>query len=134
MFPKRASARRSLSVDSVPTVDGSGGASPPASSRTPSGSAATSSSALSSLGVGALTAPSSGASTPVHAGTTPRPQVTQQKSKFRRSWAAKGKDYNFNAANDILGIVMLEIQSAKDLPKLKNSMWFLPLRSAFGWV
>ena len=43
-----------------------------------------------------------------------------RKSKFRKSWGAKGKDYNFNAANDILGIVMLEIVKANDLPKLKN--------------
>ena len=33
----------------------------------------------------------------------------------------KEKNYNFNAANDIMGIVMLEIQGAHDLPKLKNS-------------
>lgn len=53
----------------------------------------------------------------------PRPASAQQaqKSKFRKSWVAKNKDYNFSAANDIMGIVMLEIQGAKDLPKLKNS-------------
>ena len=52
-----------------------------------------------------------------------RPASAQQaqKSKFRKSWVAKNKNYNFSAANDIMGIVMLEIQGAKDLPKLKNS-------------
>ncbi|KAI0706958.1 phosphatidylserine decarboxylase-domain-containing protein [Earliella scabrosa] len=124
MFPKRASTSRSLSVDSVPTL--SGGASPsPSSSRSPS---ATVSSTAVSSSLGAPTAPTStsGTTTPVippgtPAGPPTRPPPTQhQKSKFRKSWGAKGKDYNFNAANDILGIVMLEIQGAKDLPKLKN--------------
>ncbi|KAF8836809.1 hypothetical protein BDN67DRAFT_910414 [Paxillus ammoniavirescens] len=41
--------------------------------------------------------------------------------KFRKSWSAsKSADYNFSAANDTVGIVMLEIQGATDLPKLKN--------------
>ena len=42
---------------------------------------------------------------------------------------SKGKGYNFNAANDIMGIVMLEIQGAQDLPKLKNSTFSLQLLS-----
>lgn len=58
-------------------------------------------------------------SSPVAAGARPQ-LVKQQKSIFRQSWAAKGKDYSFDAANDILGIVMLEIQSTEDLPKLKK--------------
>lgn len=58
--------------------------------------------------------PSSGAATPI---------ARAQKGVFRKSWVAgkKKEAYNFSAANDILGIVMLEIQSASDLPKLKNS-------------
>ncbi|KAI0749050.1 hypothetical protein C8Q74DRAFT_1222690 [Fomes fomentarius] len=58
-------------------------------------------------------------SSPVAAGARPQ-LVKQQKSRFRQSWAAKGKDYSFDAANDILGIVMLEIQSTEELPKLKK--------------
>ena len=52
--------------------------------------------------------------------TTTRPAAAQKKT-FRKSWMGKEKNYNFNAANDIMGIVMLEIQGAHDLPKLKNS-------------
>lgn len=44
------------------------------------------------------------------------------KKRFKRSWAvSKSADFNFSAANDIVGIVMLEIQGAADLPRLKNS-------------
>ncbi len=48
------------------------------------------------------------------------------KAKFRKSWGAKGPaGFNFSAGpNDILGIVMLEIKGAKDLPKLRNSACF----------
>ncbi|KAF9220448.1 hypothetical protein BS17DRAFT_797725 [Gyrodon lividus] len=43
------------------------------------------------------------------------------RKKFRKSWSAsKSADYNFSAANDTVGIVMLEIQGATDLPRLKN--------------
>ena len=53
------------------------------------------------------------------------------KKTFRRSWSSqpKKKDYNFSTENDIQGIVMLEIQNAVDLPRLKNSEYtmFLPL-------
>lgn len=51
---------------------------------------------------------------------------TTSKQRFKRSWAmSKNADYNFSAANDIVGIVMLEIQGAADLPRLKNSKWWL---------
>ncbi|RPD72321.1 hypothetical protein L226DRAFT_537138 [Lentinus tigrinus ALCF2SS1-7] len=104
MFPKRHSTSRSLSVDSVTTVS----TSPTAGT--------------------SVTAPTSGASTPAilpPASPVPapvRPTSAAQKSRFRKSWGAggKGKVFNFNAANDIMGIVLLEIQGAKDLPKLKN--------------
>lgn len=49
---------------------------------------------------------------------------TAKKNKFRRSWShqtQKKTDYNFSTENDIHGIVMLEIQGATDLPRLKNS-------------
>ncbi|KAH0832848.1 phosphatidylserine decarboxylase-domain-containing protein [Lanmaoa asiatica] len=46
---------------------------------------------------------------------------TTSKKRFKRSWAtSKSADYNFSAANDIVGIVMLDIQGATDLPRLKN--------------
>lgn len=55
------------------------------------------------------------------AGSVPTMSTTAKK-RFKRSWATgKNADYNFSAANDIVGIVMLEIQGATDLPKLKNS-------------
>ena len=44
-----------------------------------------------------------------------------QKSKFSKSRGTKSKNYNFSATNDIMGIVMLVIRGAKNLPKLKNS-------------
>jgi phosphatidylserine decarboxylase len=48
--------------------------------------------------------------------------TTTTKQRFKRSWAVnKNADYNFSAENDIVGIVMLEIQGATDLPRLKNS-------------
>ena len=49
------------------------------------------------------------------------PPTSAKRSKFKRKWASRNKDYNLNAAHDILGIVMLEIKGATDLPKLKNS-------------
>ncbi|KAI0635493.1 phosphatidylserine decarboxylase-domain-containing protein [Trametes polyzona] len=98
MFPKRANTPRSLSFDS--TMTGS--------------TAAGSASGVSATGPLSPSVSMSGSTTPVA-----RPQ-SAQKSKFRKSWGTKAKDFNFNAANDIIGIVMLEIQGAQDLPKLKN--------------
>ncbi|KAI0671294.1 phosphatidylserine decarboxylase-domain-containing protein [Trametes maxima] len=102
MFPKRGSTPRSLSVDS--TTGSIGGASANAGST--------------AVNTPLPLSPSpSGGLTPTQ---TARPQPDQRKSKFRKSWGAKTKDFNFNAANDIMGIVMLEIQGARDLPRLKN--------------
>lgn len=58
------------------------------------------------------------------ASTTSMPASANTKKKFRRSWVQtrKKSDYNFDPGNDILGIVLLEIKGAEDLPKLKNSM------------
>ena len=68
----------------------------------------------------AASSPGTGTATPTLA--SPRPSVSSR-AKFRKSWGGGSKktDYNFSAANDIIGIVMLEIQSAADLPRLKNS-------------
>ena len=54
--------------------------------------------------------------------TTPGTPGTAKKSKFRGKFKKGSEDYNFNAAHDIIGIVMLDIQGATDLPKLRNSM------------
>ena len=52
-------------------------------------------------------------------------QDTKKKNrKFRRARKADGGEYDFNPENDVLGIVMLEIKGANDLPKLSNSMEF----------
>jgi phosphatidylserine decarboxylase len=55
----------------------------------------------------------------------------QGKKKRIRSWAPKPGEYDFNASQDVVGIVMLEVKNAEDLPKLKNSK-FLLLRPAEG--
>jgi len=56
--------------------------------------------------------------------STPSPITTQdakeKKRKFRKSKKADGGEYHFNPENDVLGIVMLEIKGASDLPKLSN--------------
>jgi phosphatidylserine decarboxylase len=44
----------------------------------------------------------------------------KRRPKFKRS---KASEYNFATNSDILGIVMLEIISAENLPRLKNSKW-----------
>jgi phosphatidylserine decarboxylase len=56
----------------------------------------------------------------------------EKRMAFRKSWSSSGVvssqgggqkkvNYSLGAANDIVGIVMLEIQRADDLPRLKNS-------------
>ena len=57
------------------------------------------------------------------ASAPPSPLAPTPKKRFRKSWSNKKADYNFSTAqsNDIVGIVMLEIQGASDLPRLKNS-------------
>ncbi|KLO15227.1 hypothetical protein SCHPADRAFT_871290 [Schizopora paradoxa] len=62
----------------------------------------------------------SGIQTSVSDTSRPTTPGATQKKKFGKPWKRKGRDFNFNAANDILGIVMLEIHGATDLPRLKN--------------
>lgn len=54
----------------------------------------------------------------------------KRKKMLRKSWGNKKVDFDFNinakAANDIVGIVMVEILGATDLPKLKNSTFPFP--------
>ena len=47
------------------------------------------------------------------------PGAQRKKRKFKRR--VKDNEYAFSAGKDILGIVMLEIAGAEDLPKLKSS-------------
>ena len=56
-------------------------------------------------------------------GTATPTSAAARKARFRKSWSAKNTDYNLGGNNDILGIVMLEVKNASDLPKLKNSTY-----------
>jgi len=46
-----------------------------------------------------------------------------KRPKFKRNKDTKGSTYNFGTEKDVLGIVLLEINKAEDLPRLKNSMF-----------
>ncbi|KAI0035374.1 phosphatidylserine decarboxylase-domain-containing protein [Vararia minispora EC-137] len=46
--------------------------------------------------------------------------VSAPPKRIRTSWAQKRGDYDLNASKDVVGIIMLEIKNAQDLPKLKN--------------
>lgn len=46
-----------------------------------------------------------------------------KRPRFKRGRGPKGSTYNFGAEKDVLGIVLLEVNKAEDLPKLKNSMF-----------
>jgi phosphatidylserine decarboxylase len=64
----------------------------------------------------------SSASTPIPSGPITTQETKEKKRKFRRFRKAGGGEYRFNPENDVLGIVMLEIKGASNLPKLSNSM------------
>lgn len=105
-FLRRPSSKRSSSMDSTMF------------SQVMNGGSSTPNLVLGPLTPTTMTMPASGATTPTTP-TTSRPGAS--KVKFRKSWGPKNKDYNFSAAqNDILGIVLLEIKGAKDLPRLRN--------------
>ena len=61
------------------------------------------------------------ASTPTSESVTTQ-DAKVKKRRSRGSKKAGGGEYSFNPENDVLGIVMLEIKGANDLPKLSNSM------------
>ncbi|KAI0071010.1 hypothetical protein K474DRAFT_1712831 [Panus rudis PR-1116 ss-1] len=108
VFSRRAASSRSNSVDS--TAVSSGAITPSTCEASFSGTSSPST-PLASL---------SGTTIPLS-----RPQTgkenKKEKAKFRKSWAAKSTGFNYLASkNDILGIVMLEIQGAKDLPNWRN--------------
>ena len=69
------------------------------------------------LSGGSASVPPSPGSRPL----TPATPTSAKRPKFPKKWSNRNRDFNFNAANDVLGIVMLEIQGATDLPKIKNS-------------
>ncbi|KAG8905906.1 hypothetical protein FRB99_007986 [Tulasnella sp. 403] len=54
--------------------------------------------------------------------STPESSRPSSRAGFKRPTFKKGFDsrYNFSSTNDVVGIVMLEIQGAEDLPKLRN--------------
>lgn len=74
--------------------------------------------------------PTSGTTTPaLKSASLPLPPTSpsigkKRRPKFKRS---KASEYNFASNNDILGIVMLEIVGAENLPRLKNSAFDFPL-------
>ena len=60
----------------------------------------------------------------VSSSSTATTSTTASKKKLiRASWSGNKKkgEFDLNANNDIIGIVMLEIGGAANLPKLKNS-------------
>lgn len=62
----------------------------------------------------------SGAATPSSLGGAP-PTTRKRRPVFKRGRGKKGTTYTLNQqGHDILGIVMLEIEGAVDLPKLRN--------------
>jgi len=65
---------------------------------------------------GATSAPSS---RPSSRNDTSTPSKTRR-PKFGRSRTGKESAYNFGGEKDVLGIVLLEVNKAEDLPKLKN--------------
>jgi phosphatidylserine decarboxylase len=77
----------------------------------------------------------SGTTTPATPATTLTPGGTKRRPIFKRTKSKtpgskkNSKDFNFDASQqrDVLGIVILEIKGATDLPKLKNGR--VPLSS-----
>jgi len=65
----------------------------------------------------------SSASTPTSSKSVATQDVKEKKRRPGRSRKARGGEYSFNPENDVLGIVMLEIKGASDLPKLSNSTY-----------
>lgn len=62
-----------------------------------------------------------GSSTP-GGDTSPDPEVAETKGRKRKGKGGNKSEFRLDAGgdHDIVGIVMLEIQNAKDLPKWKN--------------
>lgn len=68
------------------------------------------------------TVSASGAATPgaLTPGGSRRRPLFKRATTTKTKTSSLGHEYNFNAGKDVLGIVMLEVASAEDLPKLKN--------------
>ncbi|KAK7682588.1 hypothetical protein QCA50_014388 [Cerrena zonata] len=52
--------------------------------------------------------------------STPVTAAPEKRKRMRRRRKGGDDGYHFNTENDILGIVMLEVRGAKDLPKIRN--------------
>ncbi|KAI0925468.1 hypothetical protein AcV5_008193 [Taiwanofungus camphoratus] len=118
IFPRRSSSGRVPSSSSNREPSSS-------SSRIPSSSESTPVAGSPVTPTGTMVSPSTSSGSAFGAGATTsvsRPPLASRRARFRKSWGGNGKqkEFNFSAANDIMGIVMLEIHGASDLPKLKN--------------
>jgi len=71
--------------------------------------------------------------TPTQGSVTPTAVVSavpasKKRPKFQRGWSTNKKaEYSLLQQQDVVGIVMLEIQGAEDLPKIRNSEYHLCL-------
>ncbi|KZV90616.1 hypothetical protein EXIGLDRAFT_710770 [Exidia glandulosa HHB12029] len=104
-FPKvfqRKTASRQNSYDTNTTPTSSSGSTPMTEMTSPAGSITPSAAAAVVTPTGAQ----AGAKT--------------KRPKFQRAWTSKRSDYSFGQQQDVVGIVMLEIKAAEDLPKLRN--------------
>jgi len=110
------------SQPSSPAVDIQGNLVPPESTKKRSSSAERKKfgrSWSSGSGSGNGTASPSGSGSGSDSGAISRPAIPALSTGGKR----KKSDFEFKGTNDILGIVMLEIQSADDLPRLANSTY-----------
>lgn len=75
-----------------------------------------------------------GTSTPGSISGPPAPTSRKRRPVFKRGRGKKGTGYTLDhpAQHDILGIVMLEIEGAVDLPKLRNCRWRRFEKNEFG--
>ena len=53
--------------------------------------------------------------------------VKTPKKSFTINWDGAYIDYDFASKGSIMGIILLEVQSAKELPKVKNCAFALLL-------
>ncbi|EJD45982.1 hypothetical protein AURDEDRAFT_113883 [Auricularia subglabra TFB-10046 SS5] len=65
-------------------------------------------------------AEAAGSVTPTAVPASAAAQQQKKRPKFQRAWGSKQSGYSFSQQQDVVGIVMLEIQGAEDLPRLKN--------------
>ncbi|KAF8994050.1 phosphatidylserine decarboxylase-domain-containing protein [Cyathus striatus] len=108
-FPRKLSG---LTTNTKSSTSSSGSAGEPTTPTTPA-----------PLSARTNTSGSLGLSTPLTTPVSDSGAEKERKKRFRKSWGEgekKKREYAFGGGNDIVGIVMLEIQGAEDLPRLKN--------------